>query len=174
MGTSHWTSCCSPSTLSNDAVEPAFLFSPPSQLFCTRFTAAICPWGSACNKKHEPHAEACCADFVCHGCCQAPNCQFHHREPEGEPLSFLSRTITFEEFKKAIQLRRRVYYFGEQGLTWSGHWRLNGDDYTFRSGLPNMYINCGLTCRIRTKGIPWTKSSKNNKRALRFQEQQTR
>ena len=133
-----------------------------------------CWYGAACNNRREPFAEVCCSDWVVYGICQDRTCPFYHREPEGEPLSFLSRQVSVEEFKRASNKQRRVYYWGEQGVIFSGFWRLNGDFHTFKSGRPDLYLKCGLTCGTRTTGTPWTRSTRNDKRALDFQRTQPR
>ena len=149
-------------------------FSSNSQFFCRDFVHGTCWYGAACNKRHEPFAEVCCSDWIIYGTCQVQDCPFYHREPEGEPLSFLSRQVSVEEFKRASRYRRRVYYWGEQDVIYSGFWRLDGDFYTFKSGRPDLYLRCGLTCGTRTTGTPWTRTTKNDKRALEFRRTQPR
>ena len=88
-------------------------FAPCSQFFCQKFLHGICQYGAACNMRHEPYAEVCCADWLVYGeCSSGKNCQFYHREPEGEALSVLSRHITIEEFAMAAgEGRRRIRYW---------------------------------------------------------------
>ena len=109
-------------------------FAPPSQCFCEKFNAGYCGYGSACNKRHEPYVEVCCADWLLKSCSRGSFCEFYRHNPEGEPLSCLSRPITPKELEQMGSYRRRTYYFPEQCYLGSGSWRVNGDELTFRSG----------------------------------------
>ena len=86
----------------------------------------------------------------------------------------MSRTPTFEELKIAIHRRCRINYWPEQDILNSGHWRVNGDNHTFQAGEPNKFVDCGTTDGTRTKGIPWTRTAKNDSRARQFQREQPR
>ena len=75
----------------------------------------------------------------------------------------------------AIVKGRRVYYWPEQDLLNSGHWRVDGGNLTFQSGDPHKYVDCSVTAGTRTQGnIPWKRSSKNDNRARRFHSDQPR
>ena len=164
-----WSESCSPGSPFNVPVDlmvlPIFcmkqhsgtgFYRAPSQFFCRRFAQGRCPYGGACNKRHEPLAEVCCADWNCYGYCEDPECEFYHREPEGEALSFFNKPISYREYQAAIRLGRAVRYWPEQEIIWSGHWRAHGDDHTFKRYPPNYFVKCGLTCGTRATGIPWT------------------
>ena len=88
-------------------------FSSSSQFFCTNYTRGTCHYGSACNQRHEPYAEVCCADYLV-GTCTNIQCELYHRNPEGEALSYLSRMIPREEFDNAVKEGRQVCYWPEQ------------------------------------------------------------
>ena len=79
------------------------------------------------NQRHEPYAEFCCLDWQL-GQCLDRQCDAYHREPEGEALACFNRLPTFEEFKRASNMRRVVYLWPEQDLVTSGFWRRNGDE----------------------------------------------
>ena len=147
-------------------------FSPPSQFFCEKFAHGTCAYGSACNKRRAPYAEVCCTDWLVHGSCPAGKaCEFYHREPEGEPLSHLTRIPTHEEFLTAARAQRRVKHGPEEDICYSRYWCLNLDKYTFLSGPPNKYIRCGLTCGTRSTGTPWVRSARNDASGRKFREQ---
>ena len=61
-------------------------FSNPSQFFCHRFMAGVCPYGAACPKRHEPYAEVCCTEWLINNTCPGAGltegtpgyCPFYH------------------------------------------------------------------------------------------------
>ena len=72
-------------------------FSSPSQFFCTRFTAGICPYGAACNKRHEPFAEVVCVDWLAGHCNITPHSKNGSKKTNGFGIlsgpRFCSRSI---------------------------------------------------------------------------------
>jgi hypothetical protein len=102
-------------------------------------------------------------------------CDAYHREPEGEALACFNRLPTFEEFKRASNMRRVVYLWPEQDLVTSGFWRRNGDEtLCFQNGPPNQFVSLGLNSATRTTGTPWGRHEKHNASMRRYFEDQPR
>ena len=88
----------------------------------------------------------------------------------------LSRDPTPEEFQLMASRGHTMRYFPEHAYLsgGSGHWRRNGDNYTFVAAPPDYYIRCGNITGTQTDGTMWTRSHYNDASARAFLERQPR